>query len=144
MKPAIGQAPRITKGTLVKKLAAEKSITSKRKFRRLSERWGTMRALKISRVVGSATTKPLDDLLCRRGSPGYNAPMAQMKRTAPRVRRAAAAGSVSAKPRTSAAPPETALKPGGKSRAPRRPKPADPQSVREIFTRFRAANPHPK
>ena len=54
-----------------------------------------------------------------------------MKRT-PRNRRAASA------------PPETALKPGGKPRAPRRPKPADPATVREIFTRFRAANPHPK
>jgi endonuclease III len=58
--------------------------------------------------------------------------MVQMKRTAPRARRA------------SAAPPETALKPGGKPRAPRRPKAADPATVREIFTRFRAANPHPK
>jgi endonuclease-3 len=57
--------------------------------------------------------------------------MAQMKRTA-RVRRAAVA------------PPETALKPGGKSRPPRRPKRADTATVHEIFTRFRAANPHPK
>jgi endonuclease-3 len=57
--------------------------------------------------------------------------MAQMKRT-PRNRRAASA------------PPETALTPGGKPSAPRRPKPADPATVREIFTRFRAANPHPK
>jgi endonuclease-3 len=57
--------------------------------------------------------------------------MAQMKRTQ-RNRRAASA------------PPETALKPGGKPRAPCRPKPADPATVREIFTRFRAANPHPK
>ena len=52
MKPATGQAPRITKGKLVKKLAPENSITSKRKFRRLSERCGTMRAAKISRCVG--------------------------------------------------------------------------------------------
>jgi endonuclease-3 len=55
--------------------------------------------------------------------------MAQMKRT-PR--------------RAPLAPPETALKPGGKSRSSRRPKPADPATVREIFTRLRAANPHPK
>ncbi|MEA2760141.1 MAG: endonuclease [Methylobacteriaceae bacterium] len=70
--------------------------------------------------------------------------MAQMKSTAPRIRRAAAAGSVGVKPRTPVAPPETALKPGGKSRTPGRPKPANPAAVREIFTRFRAANPHPK
>jgi hypothetical protein len=52
MKPAIGHAPRITNGRLVKKLAAENNITSKRKLRRLSERYGTMRAAKISLSVG--------------------------------------------------------------------------------------------
>ncbi|GAC1552521.1 MAG: endonuclease III [Beijerinckiaceae bacterium] len=59
--------------------------------------------------------------------------MAQMKRTAR-----------AAKTHAATVPPEATLKPGGRARAPRRPKIADAATVREIFTRFRAANPHPK
>jgi endonuclease-3 len=66
--------------------------------------------------------------------------MAQMKRTgAPR------GGGLAKAPRQSiVTPPETALKPGGKTRVARRPTPADAATLREIFTRFRAANPQPK
>jgi endonuclease-3 len=67
--------------------------------------------------------------------------MAQMKRTAGPTRVAAATSSAK---KLKSAPPETALKPGGKARASRKPKPADAATVREIFTRFRAANPYPK
>jgi endonuclease-3 len=67
--------------------------------------------------------------------------MAQMKRIAGAARGAAASANAR---KLRSAPPETALKPGGKTRTLRRPKPADAATVREIFTRFRAANPHPK
>lgn len=70
--------------------------------------------------------------------------MPQMKRTAPSALRAGLAKRPKARARAASAPLETALKPGGKLLVSRRPKPADAATVREIFTRFRAANPHPK
>src|SRR4051794_15665236 len=137
-KPSTGHAPIIRKTMPVTKLTMLRNSITARKPVRFSDRWGVSRAARIC-TSPSLSDRSRSISLPVLIVPQYIPIMAKIIKPAPRK-----AAVPKKKAKTAVAKPKPPAKKSLKAAKPNSTKPWTPAEIREVFSRFRKANPEPK